>query len=476
MPYGKKSAVPVPLTATCTPWGVNETVQYYPGKNYSRYGTNTRKPTGTSGGLRAYTYVIVSRLSRRRYPTGRKIYSFTRKKWIPEKIRVPELRLKKVYLKSPGTGRLQTYRGSNPNVLTFRQATRSEVPTDQVVSGMHAFQPWSVTCSPLNSIAPKGYTIGTNVANWLGTEDGWTNHPSAQQTVAMLRESATNKLHKKLKEQDFNAAVTLGQYAETAATLSDIAVKTAKVVASVRRGNLRGAKKVFSELFGGKKQVASTHLQYTYGIAPLLSDIDSAARALAELPGHSSFFTVKAKEKATLPVYENVIEDNEFCTTVIRMTGTVEFKLSARMQVDNLFSRNLAEVGLHSYAPLEVGWELIPFSFVVDWFYPIGNYLSSLSSHVGLTADYVTETIVIKHKVTVFRELKTRAYNQPLDGGAFVVTSGFGSAGAQVDCVHVTRAFSSIAPPTPPVLKNPLSGAHLLNAAALITQLFSKGK
>jgi hypothetical protein len=34
--------------------------------------------------------------------------------------------------------------------------------------------------------------------------------------------------------------------------------------------------------------------------------------------------------------------------------------------------------------PLSIGWEVIPYSFVVDWFAPIGNTLSSLTATAGL--------------------------------------------------------------------------------------------
>lgn len=34
--------------------------------------------------------------------------------------------------------------------------------------------------------------------------------------------------------------------------------------------------------------------------------------------------------------------------------------------------------------PLSLGWELVPFSFVLDWFIPVGNMLEALTAHAGL--------------------------------------------------------------------------------------------
>jgi hypothetical protein len=41
----------------------------------------------------------------------------------------------------------------------------------------------------------------------------------------------------------------------------------------------------------------------------------------------------------------------------------------------------MASIGLIN--PSTVVWELIPFSFVVDWFLPIGNFLHGLSALTG---------------------------------------------------------------------------------------------
>jgi hypothetical protein len=43
--------------------------------------------------------------------------------------------------------------------------------------------------------------------------------------------------------------------------------------------------------------------------------------------------------------------------------------------------RNVSALGLTN--PALVGWELVPFSFVVDWFTPIGSWLESLTAFEG---------------------------------------------------------------------------------------------
>jgi len=42
--------------------------------------------------------------------------------------------------------------------------------------------------------------------------------------------------------------------------------------------------------------------------------------------------------------------------------------------------------------PMELAWELIPFSFVVDWFLPIGNWISALDATLHVTGTWGTVT------------------------------------------------------------------------------------
>lgn len=283
-----------------------------------------------------------------------------------------------------------------------------------------------------------------------------------------MRETATAKILDKLKSQDFNAAVTLAQYQETSKTLSDIAVGTVKSLIALKKGNVKHLKNTLQRLGGDSKTASSTYLQYTYGISPLLSDIDSAMKALVQVPGYSEYFTVRAKSTGKLGVYEQVLCDTEDCYQAVRTSGSVDLTLVGRFRVSDLITRDASLLGISKTSVLEVGWELIPYSFVVDWLLPIGDYLSSLSATAGLEMEWVTETVVLRQTTQLYRELKEK---EAVVDGKTAIHSGGGSFGASMKYVNVERKFSSLAPPSPPKLKNPLSGQHLLNAAALIRQL-----
>lgn len=62
------------------------------------------------------------------------------------------------------------------------------------------------------------------------------------------------------------------------------------------------------------------------------------------------------------------------------MADSVECGAYATLRSD--FMANLNSIGMAN--PAEVLWELVPLSFVWDWFMPVGSFLQSLSATAGL--------------------------------------------------------------------------------------------
>lgn len=59
-------------------------------------------------------------------------------------------------------------------------------------------------------------------------------------------------------------------------------------------------------------------------------------------------------------------------------------------KVENRTLASLNSLGLVN--PLSLAWELLPMSFVVDWFIPIGGFLRQLTAPLGLEFTYGYET------------------------------------------------------------------------------------
>lgn len=191
----------------------------------------------------------------------------------------------------------------------------------------------------------------------------------------------------KLKDQDVNLAQAFGEREQTADLVLSTAKTLSKSVVQLRRGNIRGAIK---ELTGKEarsnvknipkpraKDVPKRWLEIQYGWLPLLSDVDGAAKALAEKDEDSTRYRISVTGR-----YGR--KDERF----VSFTGNANYLETRRTDVRSFVRLDylpksevlaqLSSLGLTN--PASVAWELLPFSFIVDWFTPIGDWLNVLDA------------------------------------------------------------------------------------------------
>lgn len=130
-----------------------------------------------------------------------------------------------------------------------------------------------------------------------------------------------------------------------------------------------------------KKAVADTYLEYTFGWTPLLSDIDSAAKAAARIVTYRppsvlvrAGFSIEQLAARTVHspnlgglfmtfVYENKAEySRRFYGSVMNRSG---------------WNGAMQDLGFTWGDFIPTVWELIPYSFVVDYFTNIGDILDA---------------------------------------------------------------------------------------------------
>jgi len=125
----------------------------------------------------------------------------------------------------------------------------------------------------------------------------------------------------------------------------------------------------------------------------------------------------------------------------------------------------LAQMGFTN--PALIAWELTPWSFVIDWFLPVGNFISSLDATLGLVfVDGYKSTRVTKNS-------HSHAWWDP--GIKNVSYHWEGSViGSNSEETFLRSTLTSFPSPRLPSFKNPFSSQHLLNAVALLAQFKSR--
>lgn len=280
-----------------------------------------------------------------------------------------------------------------------------------------------------------------------------------------LEDKAVTKALLKLKDSDINLGVAFGERKETTRMLLGTLKGLTKAARSLRKGNLKGVAEGLG-LKGLKnaprgQNFSNRWLELQYGWQPLYNDVFGAIQALhkSDLDDPRRYMvTVKGSsmEKKSVSRSDNL----NYAVRAILQTDTWEGAfVRLDYYLENPLTRALSSLGITN--PLEVAWELVPFSFVVDWFIPVGNYLSVLDADVGYK----------------FRAGSlSRLYKQSIRGG--IIASGhnpgytpwntYGSVVAR--SMNLDRIVYSRSPlPRAPSFKSPFSrnGRHIANAIAL---------
>lgn len=126
---------------------------------------------------------------------------------------------------------------------------------------------------------------------------------------------------------------------------------------------------------------ANGYLEFKYGWKPLLSDIFAVADESINLT-FNQLQTFRASAK--IPIigdYKEVPVAIEALSAVPMRIFSDGGKKCARIQMALQIPDSSFDIARWtSLNPLSLGWELIPYSFVVDWFVDVGSYLRNIET------------------------------------------------------------------------------------------------
>jgi len=285
-------------------------------------------------------------------------------------------------------------------------------------------------------------------------------------------QEAVNRAMDAVKDAKFNFAQFVAERAQVASMVALTANKLATCLGCLRRRNFPGAFEAlglqFSSSHRFKKDLADNWLSLQYGWKPLLSDVKSAAEHLAETHLNRPYHirVRKAVKRSTNPQEVTSPWDIYGDAGYRRwkwFTRTTESKCELKFIVTNEYLREGTKLGITD--PLLLAWELLPYSFVVDWFLPIGDFISKLTYDSGLTyvggCSVTTSTQwVACGPVVGTKQVGTRI--NELSGWPTLIEN-----------VRFDRKIYTSPPRAVfPSLKDPFSATHVANALALLRGSF----
>lgn len=242
----------------------------------------------------------------------------------------------------------------------------------------------------------------------------------------------------------------------------------------IRKGRFKDAAnelRISSKVFKSNKrprtenEVSARWLEAQYGWLPLMSDMygayEDARKGFFREPRISSKGKATDESRKDYPLSSYLYTGANAFHCIQSCFVRLDYVLdSPRLQM-------AANKGLTN--PLEVAWELLPYSFVADWFLPIGEFIGCLDADFGVVFRGGTYTTYERYE-----SIGTLA-PRPWTSGAGHRYQQSGTLYSRKLNLNIMRRVFKIPPGGSFYLKNPLSLTHAANAVALIHQTF-KGR
>jgi len=154
-----------------------------------------------------------------------------------------------------------------------------------------------------------------------------------------------------------------------------------------------------------ERHTRQQYLQYTYGISPLIGDIRTAAGVLAEINTKPPLdFKMVYGEGTSKSMVDSTIQN--YFTTVPELYIDYNYTTASQVRViyrgvvnctlDNLSAVN-TKLGLDWSNVLPTIWEIIPYSFVVDYIANIGSMIDAVSFPRS-SLNWVSKTVVLERR------------------------------------------------------------------------------
>lgn len=328
----------------------------------------------------------------------------------------------------------------------------------------------------------------------------WTWQPNLELEVL-------SRLAETIRGHSFNALVFAAELPESIKTVANSAFAFLTALRRLQKGDVSGAVRSFARVSGHVELHASRHrnfrpmsrgshfskqgqqlakkhlasgdisgslLALRYGWVPLLQDIYEMSNAL-DSDLNKRFLTFRASKQVRKTTKRQYAVQSGGWSESVQPTKRYfpAMTWTLRVAYKAVLSEHLpvtAALGLNN--PASVVWEKIPFSFVVDWFYPLGDYL--------LTRATLGSVKPVKVVRTTFRSASISSRNDVAGG-----TGGLDPNNERTSIRRLSRddlhlelirsVSSSFEIPTPSrkTLSKAFSLTHLENAGALIHSALS---
>jgi len=318
----------------------------------------------------------------------------------------------------------------------------------RVAGDMHSPKPWAYRIWRHKLLTGTGQT---NYGTFTTRFSGATFSPGDPVSIPLpqwdrddLYNDALERLNEKVRGS-LDLSISLAEAGRTAKMVR----ATSKVEEYLK------TLKSFGSVSRLSRQAANRWLEWTYGWKPLVNDLYQAA-------DESQRFVLNKIERITASKSEKIPDLDRVYTTFagnslplhIVYNGKTGYRITISLEHPTYDIARWTSLN-----PVSIAWELLPYSFVVDWVYDVGQFLRA--TETGFLYGLLFKEGFVSHLQAFMAE------------GKGSITSSYGFE--EGSCSHEFKRFERLVLPSYPFPRKPslkvsLGSSRLLSAAALLRQ------
>lgn len=230
--------------------------------------------------------------------------------------------------------------------------------------------------------------------------------------VAVNENAAINQAFSNVTAAKLESLVTVAEGKETIGHLKNSAIKLFNLARALRKGKFSQlAPKTWRRYLKAKKKVPSTDvadffadawLEIRYAWIPIMLDAEAAVAVLKSEHKLAARQTFRGFDQSSLTKSKEVVFDTSQGT----LRGSVDAKCTTRARAGCLCQAKVSNGLSHELGLLNFGtlvWEMIPFSFVVDWFIDVSGWIDTFNAnaHYEILASWLTVEESIEANFTI---------------------------------------------------------------------------
>lgn len=249
---------------------------------------------------------------------------------------------------------------------------------------------WYTQKRPRNE--PSPYTTNKWIVQSTFNRDPYYPDMNVEPSPSLLvkvRDAARERFVAKVRGSAAELSVTLAERKQALAMIENRALQLYRFSRDLRQGRIQSAFEQINltgqighwrndprlRVKRKAKEFGGAYLEFHFGWSPLVNDIGNAIEVL---------------QGGVPPVHVNAVRGSKEDTWRYPSPGYTQFgsesllvKVGAEFVVTNPNLWLANQLGFVN--PATVAWELVPFSFIVDWFANVSDFLNSFSEFWGLT-------------------------------------------------------------------------------------------